>query len=194
MRSSQLHVSSVQVSVVLPAIEAVSHLALRLHHVLDHGQEGHLVLDALGQRQVALESAVQRLALLRALGHNHLGHLHLASAPLIAAGMHHVHRSKYKYKSNDSLSGWYLTAALSGWSPPQTSAQVDPGSGTHLIPEDALWRVVSAVRIEEQLGLVWSPGRQGRSFSVSLDAVHIPVSCPGKFAAFMHIASAALLS
>ena len=119
MRSSQLHVSSVQVSVVLPAIEAVSHLALRLHHVLDHGQEGHLVLDALGQRQVALESAVQRLALLRALGHNHLGHLHLASAPLIAAGMHHVHRSKYKYKSNDSLSGWYLTAALSGWSPPK---------------------------------------------------------------------------
>ena len=75
--------SSVQVSVVLPALEAASHLALRLHHVLDHGQEGHLVLDALGQRQVALESAVQRLALLRALGHNHLGHLHLTSARML---------------------------------------------------------------------------------------------------------------
>lgn len=52
-----------------------AHLALRLHHVLDHGQEGHLVLDALGQGQVALEAPIQGLALLGSLGHNNSGNL-----------------------------------------------------------------------------------------------------------------------
>lgn len=57
-----------------------SYLALRLDHVFDHGQEGHLVLDALGEGQVALESAVEGLTVFWCLGSNrpcHLQHLTL---------------------------------------------------------------------------------------------------------------------
>ena len=66
---------------------------------------------------------------------------------------------------------------------PQASAilaQMNAGSRTHLIPKDALWRIVSTVGIEKQLCLVRSPRRQRRSFSVSLGVMQIPVSCHGK--------------
>ena len=66
-----------------------SYLALGLDHVLDHRQKGHLVLDALREGQVALESVVQGLTVIWCLCSNHPRHLlHLGTDWLDGALMH----------------------------------------------------------------------------------------------------------